>query len=385
MVSIDYKLTGQANYTASAGLPGDIPVTGDFNGDTVSDVGFYRPSTGQWFADLNHTGQFTLFDTFGGGPGWVPVVGDVNGDGRADPGLYGPSSGVWWFDTTDTGKTGVSFTFGGAAGDIPLTGYFGHGARADAVLFNRGAWKVDIGLHNGSPDVTYYYGGNPGESPFITYLSGDHASPNLGLFNSGVFAICYNLDGYTSLLYRNGNPGDLPLTGFFDPTSSVYVNPAGNDANSGGITSPVRTISHAALMIPAGWSIRVAAGTYTENAYMYGHPNGNNIANANIIGAGQSATIIQPASGYALNFDRCSNETLPAGLGWAGSAKIPCSSTSASAVISSWARSCSTSRLFRTPLTKRLTAAPAQPASRPVRRRRLSSPACSTPAGVSAI
>ena len=37
----------------SWGLPGDIPVIGDWNGDGKDDIGIFRPSSGIWSLDSN--------------------------------------------------------------------------------------------------------------------------------------------------------------------------------------------------------------------------------------------------------------------------------------------------------------------------------------------
>ena len=47
-------------------MAGDVPVPGDYNGDGLTDVAVWRPSTGEWFV----RGQFTVQ---WGGTGDVPV------------------------------------------------------------------------------------------------------------------------------------------------------------------------------------------------------------------------------------------------------------------------------------------------------------------------
>jgi hypothetical protein len=86
--------------------PGGASTVGDFNGDQRSDVGVFRPSTGQWFVN----GQFVL--TFGAS-GDVPVPGDYDGDGRADVAIYRPGTGQWYVN----GQYVLQF---GSATDIPL-------------------------------------------------------------------------------------------------------------------------------------------------------------------------------------------------------------------------------------------------------------------------
>jgi hypothetical protein len=54
-------------FTVAWGLPNDMPVPGDYNGDGAADVAVYRPSTGQWFVRNQFTVQW-------GRTGDMPVV-----------------------------------------------------------------------------------------------------------------------------------------------------------------------------------------------------------------------------------------------------------------------------------------------------------------------
>jgi len=63
----------------SFGLPGDLPVAGDWNGDGADKIGVFRPATAEWFLDFNGNGTWDGCDvdiclTFGQS-GDLPVVG----------------------------------------------------------------------------------------------------------------------------------------------------------------------------------------------------------------------------------------------------------------------------------------------------------------------
>src|SRR6185295_2781943 len=73
------------------GMKGSVPVTGDFNGDGITDIGVFID--GQWFIDLNGDGVWDEADLWAklGHDRDKPVTGDWNGDGKTDIGIYGPS------------------------------------------------------------------------------------------------------------------------------------------------------------------------------------------------------------------------------------------------------------------------------------------------------
>jgi len=70
------------------GAAGDIPVVGDFNGDGIDEVGFFR--NGKFYLDTNGNRQLDETDRVVelGREGDYPVVGDWDGDGVDDVAVY---------------------------------------------------------------------------------------------------------------------------------------------------------------------------------------------------------------------------------------------------------------------------------------------------------
>jgi hypothetical protein len=115
------------------GAPGDVPVVGDWDGSGVDKIGLVRNGI-YWVLDANGNGKFDGLGSgrdvafpFRGLPGDVPVTGDWNGDGRAKPGLF--RLGKWILDFNGSYRyhelaPGGELTvwFGGAAGDRPVVG-----------------------------------------------------------------------------------------------------------------------------------------------------------------------------------------------------------------------------------------------------------------------
>ena len=79
--------------------PPPPPLAPDSDGDGISDLMVYWPSTGQWFLRKSASGySYTDAQTFGFGlSGDKPVAGDYDGDGRLDLTLWLLSTGEWIF------------------------------------------------------------------------------------------------------------------------------------------------------------------------------------------------------------------------------------------------------------------------------------------------
>jgi photosystem II stability/assembly factor-like uncharacterized protein len=129
------------------GMQGDIPVSGDWTGSGVGDrIGVFRPSNGTWYLDFNGNGQWDidLFDiTFKFGmEGDLPVTGDWNGDGKTKIGVFRPNNGKWYLDLNGNGKwdgcgDGLPdgcYTFG-AKGDLPIVGDWNGDGIAEIGVF----------------------------------------------------------------------------------------------------------------------------------------------------------------------------------------------------------------------------------------------------------
>ena len=144
--SATWKVDGGFTLT-EFGSEGDIPVPADYNGDGYTDAALYQPSTGMW--TIQHTGstpegaivarrKAVVTAIFGGLPGELPVPGDYDGNGSAGMAVFNTATGVW---TLEEGSKTFAY---GSAGDLPVQADYDGDGRTDIAVVNMklGEWRV---------------------------------------------------------------------------------------------------------------------------------------------------------------------------------------------------------------------------------------------------
>jgi hypothetical protein len=140
------------------GIPGDVPLLGDWDCDGLDTVGVYRPTTG--FAYLRNSNVFGIgeIEFFVGVPGDVPLVGDWDDDGCDSLGIYRAGQ-VSLTNSLAAGPPDLEFFFG-SPGDAPFSGDFD----ADGVT-EIGFYRQSTGFaylrfdhSTGSADREFFYG-----------------------------------------------------------------------------------------------------------------------------------------------------------------------------------------------------------------------------------
>jgi glucose/arabinose dehydrogenase len=212
---------GSPDLTVPLGAPGDIAVTGDWNGDGTTTVGLYRPSENVFYLrNANSTGQPNLIIPFGAS-GDIPVVGDWDGNGTVTIGLYRPSNNTFYLrNSNDHGAPHMVIPFG-APGDLPIVGDWDGNTTTTIGLYRPSSSTFFLRNSNsfGSPNLIVPFGAN-GDLPIVGDWNGD-GTVTIGVFRptSSVFFLRNtNLTAAPDLVipFGDGPNGDLPVSGNWD-------------------------------------------------------------------------------------------------------------------------------------------------------------------------
>jgi len=256
------------------GIEDGIPLTGDFNGDGVSELAVFID--GEWFIDINGNGRWDPEDLWGrlGSKADRPVVGDWDGDGKDDIGVFGPqwerdhvalknelglpdaenvtqpeaqarnesqtaqsrrthknvpptaqqaTNGLRQLQHTQRGVRRwdlIDHVFQlGAGSDVPIAGDF-NGDGIDTIgIYRGGVWKIDV---NGDgkltdSDRTIKFGAKD-DAPVIGDFDGDGLD-EIGVFRRGKWIIDSNHNGEIDAadkVFELGGEEDLPVVGDFN-------------------------------------------------------------------------------------------------------------------------------------------------------------------------
>ncbi len=243
----------------SFGGRNSIPVTGDFNGDGVSEIGVYVD--GHWYIDVNGNGVWDEDDLWAklGTKDDKPVVGDWDGDGKDDIGIFGPAwagdpkavaaePGLPDANNLTSGKHknlppqegeatlgdrtlqrtahGVPrkdvidhvFNYGSPL-DEPVTGDWDGDGIHTIAIFRDGVWYMDVdGSGRWSEGDRSFHFGKIGDKPLIGDWNGDGID-QVGVYRDGTWILDSNGNGQlddTDKVFELGGAGDKPVVGDWD-------------------------------------------------------------------------------------------------------------------------------------------------------------------------
>jgi hypothetical protein len=274
---------GVPNRSVAYGLPGDVGLLADVDGDTLADLIVYRGGT--WFIDLRNDGAADITRNLGG-PNDIPVAADFNGKGRAGIGIYRPSNGTWYLDINGDGAIDHVSVYGGGPGAQPVVADYNGDGRADRAIYDAGVWSVDYNL-NGTTDAVHYLG-LADDIPLAGDFDGDWLADN-AVFRDGVWFLDFGNNSSVDRTFNYGGPGDLPLFGPVNPAASLFVR-AGAVGGTGTQVQPFGTVNQALGLATPGNILRIAAGNYPENIIVFRRQD------LTFLGAGVQGTFLRGGS-----------------------------------------------------------------------------------------
>jgi PKD repeat protein len=226
-----WSLDSNGNYawegsdtSLSWGLPNDVPVIGDWNGDNRDDIGIFRPSSGIWSLDSNGNFAWEPSDTSlsWGLPNDLPIIGDWNGDTKDDVGIFRPSSGIWSLDSNgnfvwESSDASLSW---GLPNDKPVIGDWNGDNKDDIGIFRPGSaiWSLDsngnVAWEGSDTSLSW---GLPNDVPVLGDWNGNGTS-KIGIFRPS--SAIWSLDSNGNYIWEGsdksltwGLPSDKPAVG----------------------------------------------------------------------------------------------------------------------------------------------------------------------------
>lgn len=197
--------------THTIGNPGDVNVQGDYDGDSITDIAMFSPSTGDWQIRGSSTGETQNIHWGSGGD--VPVIGDYDGDSINDFAVFRPADGNWYVRRSTDGSAFILHW--GMSGDRPVSGDFDGDGRNDLAIFRPsvGDWYVNRSSDGG---MTAMHWGSSGDIPVAGDFDGD-GTADVAVFRptDGNWYIYRSTDGEAAI-YHFGLAGDIPVACEFD-------------------------------------------------------------------------------------------------------------------------------------------------------------------------
>lgn len=153
--------TGRPDAVVEFGGLGDVPVVGDWNGDGTTTIGVVRGN--RWLLRNSNTAGPADLDFRYGDPADVPVVGDWNADRVDSPGVV--RGGQWRLrNSVSAGPPDVQLEFSGSG--IPIAGDWSGSGQDRPGWFDSGLWRIRTSLTSGGPTSSFGFG-DPDGAPLV--------------------------------------------------------------------------------------------------------------------------------------------------------------------------------------------------------------------------
>ena len=231
-----YLAASTANVTAifQWGLPGDVPVAGNYRSASRGELGVFRPVDGVWYLRF-YTSAFSYNTAAAyqwGLPGDSAQPCDYSGDGLTDLTVFRPSNGTWYQRISNT-TVGSSYTTAssalwGQSGDTPAPADYDGDGKCDYTVYRNGAWYTILSGQSPTVGVATLFG-TTGDIPvpgqwdsdttmdFAVYRESNSIGPVWVIRQSSTSTnLGAGFTGYDTVVYQWGLPGDLPVPADYD-------------------------------------------------------------------------------------------------------------------------------------------------------------------------
>ncbi|MDP3789385.1 MAG: toxin TcdB middle/N-terminal domain-containing protein, partial [Candidatus Omnitrophota bacterium] len=229
-------------------MPGDsdvFPISGDFNGDGLTDIGTFTKTTGDWKVSLSDKGDFNDVKIWLSGlkaPDaryGYSLTGDFDGNGKTDIALYDVDNATWKFAFSN----GTSFVRNES---WDITG-FGGGECSPLIGDFNGDGITDIGYYTPS-DINTHFSIRLAEEDRTGFMP-TSITGETGVPNSQVYTGDFNGDGLVDITAFNRNSGEWKVLIAQDTTSTQTI-----DRIQEGTTTKVTTAYVGGMGGPTGGS-----------------------------------------------------------------------------------------------------------------------------------
>jgi len=201
----------------------DIPVPGDYDGDGRTDVAVFRPLGAHWFILKSSTDYTTQVTYQWGSSADKPVPGDYDGDGRTDIAVFrssgGPAPSTWFILKSSTNFTSQASYAWGVAADVPVPGDYDGDGKTDVVVYRPSSahWFVLKSSSNFTAQVTYQWG-SLNDVPVAADYDGD-GTTDIAIYRpaSGSWYILKSSTNFTAGDgFAWGASTDIPVPGDYE-------------------------------------------------------------------------------------------------------------------------------------------------------------------------
>ncbi len=156
--------TGPADIQFAFGISGDIPIAGDWDGDGIDTIGLVRGTT-VFLRNSNSFGSPDVTFTYGAA-GDLYLAGDWNGDGFDSIGIFRPSDGNFYLRNSNSTGPADTFFFFGQVGDKPIAGDWNADGVDTIGVFRENQWLLRNSNTTGVADIAFVYG-SASDTPIV--------------------------------------------------------------------------------------------------------------------------------------------------------------------------------------------------------------------------